>query len=230
VLTLTQVRARAFRGYQTANGLLPPRMSWLEPGAAAAFAAMNAACDRALEYTDVYRSVIDQIRHIKDANAQKKRLFAPPTKSGHNFGFAVDIAVDESRENFRKSGRTDLLLAARDPGSFARWLRGHGWTGISKESWHFEFLDGHESALAKIEAVYGPDLGLDNAGVQRALNRLLADQLAQPLVVDGQLGPRTHTAAMMADRALGLEDNGACGPWFRRVLAGATMVIKEVGA
>lgn len=226
MLTLTQVRAPAYSGYKIQ--ILPPRASWLEPAAAAAFARMNADCDQLIAYTDVYRSVVYQIQCIRRASETKKRLFAPPTKSGHNFGFCVDIAVDETLANFKASGRADLVVASRDVGALGRWLRVYGWTGISKEAWHFEFLDDYKSAVAKIDGLYARDLSLDNRGVQRALNQLLANQLPEPLKIDGVLGSKTHAAALMADKVLSLEDNGACGPWFRRVLAGATMAIKEV--
>jgi len=223
-LRLSQVRARSWRGYN--QEWLANRMSWTEPAAAASFTKMNEACGHRIEYTDLYRSTLTQILAIKNANKEKKRLYAPPTKSGHNFGFSCDVAIKETLENFQKSKITELVIASRDRQSLGRWMKNFGWTGIASESWHFNHLGDHESAVKKIDAVY--DLTLTNDDVQRALNTLLGRQLKQPLAIDGQLGPKSHEAALLAVKVLGYEDQAGFTPWFRRLLAGATVTIEEV--
>jgi hypothetical protein len=200
-------------------------MSWLEPEAAAAFTKMNEACGQRIEYTDLYRSTLTQILAIKNANPEKKRLYAPPTKSGHNFGFSCDVAIKETLENFQKSKVTELVIASRDRQALGRWMKDFGWTGITTENWHFNFLGTHESAVKKIDTLY--DLTLTNEDVQRALNALLGKKI-KPLAIDGQLGPKSHEAALLAVKVLGYADEGGFTPWFRRLLSGATVTIEEV--
>lgn len=225
---LTRVRVRAYRGYAWAKeGVLPRRWSWLEPEAAADFTRMIEACGDRLEFTDCFRSVMHQIKAIRK-NPHKRRLYAPPTKSGHNWGWSLDLAVDESLENFRASGVNELVLAGRDRNALARWMRQFGFTGIRKERWHFNHLGDHETTVKKIEALYGPGFALSNHDVQSALNKLLGKRLTRPLVVDGVLGVKSNTAANMADRILFTDDRGAFSAQFRRVLAGATAEIEEV--
>ena len=220
-IRMCQVRARKADGMAMA-----PRQTWLEPAAATAFTRMNGACGQRIAYNDVYRSTLAQILGIRNASKDRKRLYAPPTKSGHNFGFSLDLAIAKTLENFRKSGQPDLVVASRDRAALGRWMAGFGWTGIESENWHFNFLDGRQSAVKKIDEVYGQQLRLDNIDVQRALNRLL--KLDKPLATDGQLGPLTREAAARAREQLGYDDEGEFDPWFRRLLAGATVTIEEV--
>lgn len=222
-LRLSQVRARAWRGY--GQEWLANRVSWLEPEAATTFTKMNTACGNRIEYTDLYRNTIAQILAIKNADKDKRRLYAPPTKSGHNFGFSCDVAIKETLENFQKSKVTELVVASRDRQSLGRWMKDFGWTGIASETWHFNHLGAHESAVKKIDALY--DLTLTNEDVQRGLNALLGPKI-KPLAIDGQLGPKSHEAALLAVKVLGYEDQAGFTPWFRRLLAGATAVIEEV--
>lgn len=228
VFEVAQAQLPAWRGY-TANksGFLPRRMSWMEPKAAEAANKMMEACGNRIEITDGYRSVITQAAAIRDQK-EKRRLFAPPTKSGHNFAFSIDIKVKETLENFRKSGDSELVAVGRDRASLVRWMKRYGWTGIKKESWHFNFLDGHETTIKKIEAIYGPKLVLSNEQVQQALNKLVGKDLEEPLKIDGLIGPKTGAAGKLADKLLGVDDRGAFSIWFRRVLAGAAVELKEV--
>jgi hypothetical protein len=229
VLTMKQVRARVYRGYtKNRSGFLPKYMSWMEPEAADDLSRMNRACNDSVEYLGIYRTTRTQIQAKRGAPGFKKRLYAPPTKSGHQFGFSIDIAIDETLENFRKSSSSELRAASRDYQSLVRWLKRYGFTGIKKERWHFNHLCGHESTVKKIDAVYGQQLALDNEDVQRALNKLVSKDLEKPLEIDGMLGPKTHKAAVIADKILGLDDGGNFSAWFRRVLAGATVTIQEV--
>ena len=228
-LSLSQVRARCWKGYhKNTSGWLPKRMSWMEPAAAAAFLKMNEACDNLIEYTDVYRSARTQILAIQRAAPKKKRLYAPPTKSGHNFAFSYDASIPNTLKNFTNSGVSEIRVAGRDRQALGRWMKQFGWTGIGTEAWHFNFLDGHDSTVKKIMAVYGPALALDNEDVQLAMNMLVAKKLREPLAIDGILGPKSHEAAVMAQVVLGCQDNGSFDPWFRRLLAGATVTIEEV--
>jgi hypothetical protein len=229
VLKMKQVRARVWRGYtKNKTGWLPKRMSWMEPGAADDFERMSRTCEDRIEYLSIYRNTRTQIQAQRGAPGFKKRLYAPPTKSGHQFGFSLDIAIDTTLENFRKSGNSELRSAGRDLQSLQRWLKRFGFTPIKKERWHFNHLGVHETTVKKIDAVYGEQLHLDNEDVQRAMNKLLAKKLSEPLEIDGILGVESHKAALAVDEMLGLDDGGNFGAWFRRVLAGATVTIQEV--
>jgi len=230
IIELAQIDARSWRGYKGNGGTLPKRMSWLEPKAAAAFKKMSEACGRRMEFTDVYRSVFYQVQCINGATEAKRRLYAPPTKSGHNFGMSVDVAVDETLENFTRSGVEELIVAGRDVAALGRWMLQFGWSPISRERWHFDFLDGAKTALSRIDAAYGRAMVLDNLGVQRALNAFVGTSLPAALVEDGSLGPKTAHACEVADKILGAGPQHASevSPWFRRLLAGVTAQIKEV--
>ena len=230
-LTLTQVEARSWRGYtKNADGKLPRRMAWLEPKAAADFKRMVEASGNRIEFTDVYRSVFYQLQCIQGATEAKRRLYAPPTKSGHNFGMSIDVAIDETLENFKASGVNELIIASRNYEALRRWFLAYGWHYIEKERWHFDHLDGQQTVLARINAVYGPAMALSNVELQRALNTLVGASLPAPLAEDGIIGEKTDQACKIADKILGAGPEHSVGPspWFRRLLAGVTATIKEV--
>jgi hypothetical protein len=233
VLKLRPTKIRAWRGYtrirriEDGKPFLPKRMTWLEEEASLALEKMGDACDHLMEVTDGYRSTMSQIKAIKE-QVKKRRLFAPPTKSGHGFGWSIDVKIKETLQNFRKSKKSEIVSAGRDRASLVRWMKQFGWTGIKSESWHFNFLGGHGSTVKKIEALFGEDFKLDNHDVQRAMNKLLGKKLNEPLVIDGMLGTKSNSAANLVDKELGLSDKGAFSAWFRRVLAGATVKIEEV--
>lgn len=225
VLQLSQVKARASRKYhKNRTGRLPKRMSWMEPGAASEFERMNKTCDQRMTFTDVYRSTMTQILAIRRAGKKKRRLYAPPTKSGHNFAFSLDVDIEETLENFRKSRVPELVAASRDDQALGRWMLQFGFSGIRRERWHYNHLGDHASTVKKIEAVHGAELAPGNEDVQRALNRLVN----QNLDIDGMLGMKTTEAARLAYPILGYDDQGEFSGWFRRLVAGATVRIKEV--
>lgn len=94
----------------------------LAPPAAAAYNAASAAFGRPIPITDSYRSLAVQT----SAYASDPERFAPPTRSLHPKGLAIDVNG--------KAVRLDdpALLAA---------LRGAGWaqTALPKEPWHWSF-------------------------------------------------------------------------------------------
>lgn len=230
-LTLTQIEARSWRGYtKNTDGKLPKRMSWLEPKAATDFKRMIEASGNRIEFTDVYRSVFYQLQCIQGATEAKRRLYAPPTKSGHNFGMSIDVAIDETLENFAASGVNELIIASRNYQALRRWFAQYGWMYIEKERWHFDHLDGHANVCTRINDVYGQAMTLSNVDVQRALNVFVGKNLPAPLTEDGIIGAKTANACAIADKILGAgpEDCAGPSPWFRRLLAGVTATIKEV--
>lgn len=231
-LQLVYVKAPAFTGYKSAGGVLAQRISLLEPKAAAAFTRLVADSDGLITFTDVYRSTLTQIDSIARATKEKKRLYAPPTKSGHQYGMSIDVAIDESCARLKTSAKKDLKEAGASRDMLAAFLLRYGFHGIKSERWHFDFLDGHKYVTERINAVHGKSFALDDVAVQRALNRLAAMNigyvLAEPLAEDGVHGKKTLAAVAAARPRLGILDGAGADAWFRRVLAGATSEVEIV--
>lgn len=241
-IKVRQVEAQAWEGYGIKTKLgrgdnkkakkMPARVSWLEPDAADSFMAMQIASHFLMQFTDIYRRVQFQIdARIKAKGSKKYRLLAPPTKSGHNFGWSFDLAVKETLLAFRASGIPELIAAGQNRASLGEWMKQFGWTGIRSESWHFNFLGEHRSTVAKIDALYGDKLSLTDHELQMCLNDLLGRSI-KPLTVDGIIGKRTIAACIKAYPKLDLNEVEArsTSKWFRRVLAGATAELVDVDA
>jgi hypothetical protein len=226
VLELSQTRIKSWSGYKNA-GWLPERLAWMQPDAGKALVKMQEASGWRMQFTDAFRSTLFQIQCINGAaDERKKRLYAPATKSGHNFGWSVDVALTETLAAFAGSGVPELVVASHDRNALARWMKQFGWTGIKNESWHFDYLGSFETILKRIDATYEKAMCPDNKDVQRCLNKLLNINLE----ADGDLGPRTHVQMLRADEILGCQDRGSGSAWWRRLLAGATAEIRPVGA
>jgi D-alanyl-D-alanine dipeptidase len=227
-IRLAQARLKVWSGY-TANksGYLPSRMSWLEPEAAAAVTAMQEASDWRFEFTDGYRSPMYQLQCIENASAKKRRLYAPPTKSGHNWGWSLDVAVKETLANFRASSNPEIKIAGQSRDAMARFMAQFGFTGIRSENWHFNHLGQYRSTVAKINAVYGSKFVYDDAELQRQLNAFIGAGLK----IDGDAGKLTRAATSKAQRRLraaGVKATGIADDWTRRLLAGMTMRVEKL--
>lgn len=226
-IKVKRVTAKGWRGYKTLKGgLLPPGVSYLEPSAAVAFEKMTAAAQGCMEFTDLYRSVLYQVRCIREASVSKRRLYVQPTYSGHNFALSFDLCVDETLAAMRASKNPDLQQAGRSRITLGQWMLQFGWTGIKSESWHFNYLGSFPSVSAKIEAMHGKDFKLSNVQVQECLNALIKES---NLKLDGSLGPVTHGVLLQAAELLNVsqQEAGACAASFRRLLAGATALLDE---
>jgi hypothetical protein len=107
-----------------------------------------------------------------------------------------------------------------------------GWTGIRKETWHFNYLGDFTRTTLKVNAKYGDAFKLSDHDVQRCLNALLEGKLERPLAVDGMLGKKSLAAAKMAGAELDLSrpEWSSFNAWFRRVLAASTAVLVDVDA
>lgn len=213
--------------YNTRAGpnTLPERFRYLHPEAASAFEAMEAATG-GLIYSDILRSAEGSFQAM-----QAKTGVQPPGFSAHNFGFAVDVAVEET-----------LKLYEWDYGRLLVEMEAHGWhchrrdgaRGYRQfEYWHFNHLgdraqdyfkqtrlDGTSWAGAaelRIQSVYGPDFELTDLQVQEALKKL--HMYSGDL--DGIIGPHSRQAIAAFQRAWHIRATviGAAGPRTRRVLA-----------
>jgi hypothetical protein len=227
-LHLVQARVKAWSGY-TANrtGFLPARMSWFEPEVARSLEEMQEAAEWRFEFTDGYRSAQYQLEAIKKASKTKRRLYAPPTKSGHNFGWSVDVSVDNTLKNLSKSSKPELQVAGQSRDSMARFMARFGWTGIRGERWHFNNLRGHRSTAARINAIHASKFIYDDQDLQRMLNTWMGSKLE----IDGDVGPKTRAVVKKAQRKLavvkGVEITGNPDAWTRRLLAGMTMKVEK---
>lgn len=230
-LHLTQARIRAWSGY-TANrtGFLPSRMSWMEPAAAKALEDMQEAANWLFEFTDGYRSPQYQLESIRNASKKKKRLYAAPTKSGHNFGWSVDVSVDKTLANLRQSSNPELCVAGQSRDSMARFMSRFGFSGIRGERWHFNHLEGLRSTVARINSKYSSKFEYDDYELQRMLNKWMGTHLK----IDGDVGPKTRAIVKKTQRKLvvvkGVKITGNPDPWTRRLLAGMTLEIEKVAA
>lgn len=227
-IRLAQAKLKVWSGY-TANrsGYLPSRMSWLEPDAAADVTRMQEAAEWRFEFTDGYRSPMYQLQCIENASAKKRRLYAPPTKSGHNWGWSLDVAVKETLANLKASSNPRLQIAGQSRDAMARFMAEYGWTGIRSENWHFNHLGQHKSTVAKINALYGSQFAYDSHELQRQLNAFLG----MSLEIDGIVGKNTRKAISKAQRRLaaaGVKATGEADDWTKRLLAGMTMKVEKL--
>jgi D-alanyl-D-alanine dipeptidase len=227
-LRLKKAKLKVWSGY-TANksGFLPSRMSWMEPAAAADVERMQEAAEWRFEFTDGYRSPEYQLQCIESASEKKRRLYAPPTKSGHNWGWSLDVSVKNTLANLLASKNPELRVAGQSRNAMARFMARYGFTGIRSENWHFNHLDGFKSTVAKINAIHGGKFEYGTAELQRQLNAFLGAKLK----VDGDLGKNTRAALKKAQRRLqaaGVEVTGEADPWTKRVLAGMTLKIEKL--
>lgn len=204
--------------YNTKAGpdTLPERFRFLWPTAAEGFRALEAETG-GLIYSDILRSAEESLHAL-----QTKTGVQPPSYSGHNFGFSVDVAVDETLR-LRKWTYEELLEV----------MAAHGWHCHRRdgkrgsEAWHFNFfgdaapvylgvIGGWSAPLEKlIQEVYGPGFLLTNEEVQVGLRKLsmyFGD-------IDGILGPRTKQGLMAFQRAWRLPASGVADPRTKRVLA-----------
>lgn len=200
---------------------MPPRVCWLHPEAAAGFVALEAAWSGGV-YSDIARSAEASL-----AAMTSKAGVQPPGWSGHNFGFSVDWAVDET---IRRTGRTyaELVQLAAGAGWYAyrRDLR------RGSEDWHLNWLGPHAgSVLAAVDPLkpgtwaaaaegmiqrfYAPDFALSLQEAQEALGRLKLYSGAP----DGAWGPLSTHACAAFQRAWRLPDSGMLDARTARTLA-----------
>ena len=170
-LHLAQAQLKAWSGYTSnRSGFLPTRMSWMEPAAALSINELQKVAESRFEFTDGFRSPEYQLQCIVE-QAARRRLFAPPTKSGHNWGCSVDVSVNNTLANLKMSSNPELVVAGQSRDAMARFMARFGWTGIRSENWHFNHLNGHRSTTAKINAIHGSKFVYDDHTLQRMLNK-----------------------------------------------------------
>jgi hypothetical protein len=219
--------------YGAQKDMLPMRMARLHPDAAAAFHAAETALGQRIRVSDMFRTAEQSLQAM-----QEKSGVQPPGFSLHNYGIAIDVAVDAMLPAFRGD---KITLDA--------FMRGFGWYCHRKdnkrgsEDWHYNYLGSEGPALiaqyspkssntsaaadARIQALYGPELKLDEKEVQECLAflKLYSGE------IDGKIGPRSQQSIMAFQRAWKLPATGEVDPKTERTLAYvASSIAPEMGA
>ena len=218
-LTLSTLPPSILGIYGPGKDILPERMRYLHPQAAASFLKLEAGPHR-LRVSDVWRSA--------EASAQargEKRGVQPPGRSGHNFGFCIDLDVNYMLAHYRwKKPELDAFMNE------------NGWYCHRKdheqdnECWHFNYFgaeapkylaasEGSRVTSAgleqKIQDVYGQHFVLSPVDIQNALRtlKLYGGE------VDGSLGPLSAEALKAFQRTWELPVTGKADEETQRLLA-----------
>lgn len=197
---------------------LGTRMLYAHPDLARAITSMERDGVR-LTYSDMFRSAEESLARRRDFEKRKlPQLAQPPGKSAHNFGLAIDIAVDAVMHSLKMRTKADLdALLCKSYGLYCHRRDGR----MGSEAWHYNALGPNAqqwlthteptntagAVEAKILALYGGDFALTRDAVSDKLRYLgfLKDspttdnitaavkgfQSAWDLPVDGVPGPAT---------------------------------------
>lgn len=216
-LVLKSLSETSVRGiYGPAEDRLPERMRLLHPDAAASFLGMADF----VVVSDMFRSPESSLRAVRE-----KRGAQPPSYSAHNYGLAIDLAIDATRKrwNLGTKQRLDEEMEAR--GWFCH-RRDHA---LEHEAWHFNFLGvgAHipvdlqaTSSLieARIVELHGASFGAD----ERACQEMLARLRLYAGAIDGDIGPLSRESIRAFQRTWGLKESGALDRRTRRTLVYVT--------
>jgi hypothetical protein len=218
-LKLTELPASIMGIYGPNQDLLPQRMRYLHPDAAASYLKMESG-PRRLRVSDMWRSAEASMQARRE-----KRGVQPPGRSGHNFGFSIDVDVDWLLSHYQ------INKAQLDS-----FMNENGWYCHRKdhlrdsESWHFNYFGADAAKYlavsepysstssgleAKIQDFYGQSFLLTARELQSALKtlRLYGGD------IDGDLGPLSVEAIKAFQRTWELPVTGTAGPDTQRLLA-----------
>jgi hypothetical protein len=199
------------------KGAVPRRMKFLHPTVVDDFLALLQDAPF-LAFTDVYRDPKASLA----ARLAGKRGVQRPGFSAHNFGFAVDVAVEQVLKDGAIAYSTLLEIMGRRNFSCHR---SDGKLGF--ESWHFSHLKPFADAKAHpgasgpqkwIAEVYGAQLDGDEAWTQTLLGKL--GLYKGP--VDGDFGPKSRAALRQFEQDWGLPVDGIPDAVSNRTLAAVT--------
>lgn len=211
--------------YGSEKNLFPRRMSFLHPAAIEKFQELQHHTNNSIVLSDMWRSSTASLRRKYPRGRLPRRGVAKPAFSAHNYGLAIDVAVDATltRTGFRTKEALDIFMAQ------------HGWFchrpdhRRGREDWHYNFLGSNAKRLlrlrppdrptsdlveAKIKSYYRRSWRTDTHTVQAAL-RVCGLYEGE---VDGIAGPHTKAAMRAFQRALKLRQDGVVGPITARVL------------
>lgn len=204
-------------------GGVPDRFLWLAPEAAIAFLQLEQVLGMKVVVSDMFRDAQGSLK----ASLEPGRSAKPPSESGHNYGFSIDIHVEAMLAllGLKRKRELDTLFARCE--WFCFWTDGRE---HAKEWWHFNhiparfrdrdggFTGDRTSGYLKrmIDLVYGEQFVLDVHGAQTALQKLhfYAGE------VDGVAGKLTRRAVAGFQEQWHLDDPpGRLGAETQRLLA-----------
>lgn len=206
-----------------ANGS-PFRASWslLNPQAARSFELLGGHVGKPVRIAAMFRSPEQSLI----ARADKTGIQAPGF-SAHNFGLAIDIAVEEM-----------MTAIGCDKLELDRLMQTGGWYchrrdgRIGPECWHYNFLgpdrearvylelggQGSNTSQAiegKIRSLYASGFTVNTSQLQTALKKLRLYRGE----IDGHVGPRTRAAIQCFQQAWSLPPTGEPDERTQRTLA-----------
>ena len=208
--------------YGKTKDFFPGSASFLHPAAADAFVALQRALCARVRVSDMLRTAESSLQAM-----QEKAGVQPPGFSAHNFGFAIDIDVEENMKRLGFASKAGLDSKMAEFGWFCH--RRDGARGF--EDWHYNHLGTRPEAEqflakasrtstagaveAKMQAVYGDELVLTPTEMQEAL----AKMRCYSGDIDGVIGPRSKQALMAFQRAWKLKPTGEMDAKTERTLA-----------
>lgn len=206
--------------YGTGGDKFASRMAFLYPSAAESFLKLLAEHGSNIVLSDMFRSSTASLNRKYPTGRLPKLGVARPAHSAHNYGFAIDIAVDRTMDALGCSKATlDALMES------------YGWYchrmdhKRGSEDWHYNFLGSNPGILPKenrtsgaverhIAVRYGQAWDLQPHQIQACLKAVgLYDG-----DLDGKLGPLSITAVKAFQRTWKLSADGKVGPLTGRML------------
>lgn len=201
----------------------PGHMSFMHPKAADAFLAMQSASGWKIVLSDMWRASGVSLQRRKEG----KRGVQPPAKSGHNFGFSIDIDVIRTMRAMKMSKKQlDKYMASF---GFVCHRKDHR---VSHECWHYNAL------VVGGEPDYWLQFSKWRFSTARAVEMMIraeysrfwapsTEQKQQYLwqlklylgKIDGDFGPKSKRATRAFQHHYMLKVDGDAGPKTCRVLS-----------
>lgn len=218
-LALVKVPANITGIYGKKENLFPDRMRYLAPEAVSGFLSLFSQLGGGLVLSDMYRSAKASFRRKYEGRVFPRRGVARPAFSAHNFGFAMDVAVDRTLEGggFADKAHMDSAFAV------------HGWFchrtdhRRGSEDWHYNFLGPNFKPTgkrtsgdieARIKTLYSRWWSLSTLQIQMCLKQLGY----KPGPFDGVLGKGTKGAIRGFQKDWRLKADGVPGDMTCRTL------------
>jgi hypothetical protein len=213
-LSLTNIPGQLVRGiYGPAEDELPAWMRFLHADAASSFLRFADL----VVVSDMFRSPESSLQAVREGRGAQ-----PPAFSAHNYGLAIDLALEATMKRWKLTSKAELDQSMAQHGWYCH-RRDHA---LGHEAWHFNFL-GPDPAIpgelrvtsglieARIVSLHGASLAPDDRECQEMLAklRLYAGD------IDGRLGPLSREAIRAFRRTWGLRDTGELDARTRRTLS-----------
>jgi hypothetical protein len=194
-------------------------MRYLAPEAAASYMRIEKSGYR-LRVSDMLRSAESSLQA-----AQEKRGVMPPGRSGHNFGFSIDVDVQWLLKQYHWSKQqldTELVQQG--------WYCHRKDHAIDSECWHYNYFGPdaprylaaaapYSSTSAGLELMIQDRYGSAFMLTPQELQTALRDMKLYAGEIDGDLGPLSRQAIKALQRAWRLPETGLAGPDTQRLLA-----------